>query len=269
MSETTRQKAEPTRNEWMSALVLPLVFMLIGTKLNADSGPLWLAVCGLAMVWGLIATAIRWPWIRSSALRTFGSVILSLGITLGLVWYFWIPTLNVFPGHVKFDGSVGALGSNQTYEFTLKNSSEHDIFSAEVTLKVEDTNASIHEIEIGVPKDSRIPLGEGGRGAEKFADINGFRCRSPKTNLLYNMSVEKMRPQESRHILVTYTGKTPLVVSAKTEFFSREPQAVRIDGDKVIRPAHFDAETDSAGCFPFGFMVDAAEYNGMFYPKIN
>ncbi len=201
-------------------------------------------------------------WVEEKIWRRLAALLLTSGLLICLGYRSWPPLpqiLKITPQHVdfgkEFEGPVG----NETYIFRIANNSDRKIYAAEFDFIVDELTASVKELSIDIPKDSRKAFGEGGSAAEHFTDVMGGQCRTPTQHLVYVLSFRSLDPYESREVKLIHTRRGKLGVSAKTGFYSLDPWPISMEGDKISQWFRADTPMDGTGCWFFIYVVNRQE----------
>jgi hypothetical protein len=180
---------------WLLALGVGIALVLIASKLSADNTGRVITVLLLlamsALVW-LAVWKIRWFHVRK--LRLWIGLITVASSSAALGCWVWPYTLAISPRRVGFSLFVPGVVNSETFTFRVLNRSDEDVYVAEFDFIIDDLSASVRDFEIGIPKASRKPYGEGGPGAEHFADTRGILCRDPSQRPLYILSILRLTP---------------------------------------------------------------------------
>jgi hypothetical protein len=248
---------------WCLAGVMALVLFLLAPQLSADNtGRVVTVVVSVAIFACSIHPTLHSPWLRSNISRRIVLCFVATGIA-AFGWVLWPYSLNVSPSNVTFANAVPAMFSGQTYSFRFTNRSDEDLYAAQLKFRIHSQTLSGKDFLINIPTASRKAYGEGGIGAQHFADIQGLLCHDSDQRPVFSIFVFHLAPHESREITITNCREGSAKVGATTGFFSTAPQPINVNGNLALAP--FRSDEALSDCQSFGFLVDAHGHEGMYW----
>ena len=237
---------------WCLAGVMALVLVLLAPQLNADNtGRVVTVVASVAIFACSIHPTLHSPWLHSKISRRIVLCFVAVGIA-AFGWILWPYSLNVNPANVRFANAVPA---GQTYSFRFTNRSDKDLYASQLKFRIHSRALSGKDFLINIPTASRKAYGEGGVGAQRFADIRVFFCHDSYQRTVFSIFLLHLAPHESREITIANRRAGNAKVGATTGLFSTTPLLLDESGDSATAPLRSDEGLSD--CQPFGFLVDA------------
>ena len=248
---------------WCLAGVMALVLFLLAPQLSADNtGRVVTVVVSVAIFACSIHPTLHSPLLHSNISRRIILCFDAIGIAaFGCV--LWPYSLSVIPSKVMFANPVPAMFSSQTYSFRFTNRSDEDLYASQLKFRIHSQTLSGKDFLIGIPTARRKANGEGGIGAQHFADIQGLLCHDSYKRPVFSIFVFHLAPHESREITITNSRAGSAKVGATTGSFSTDPQPLNVNGNSGS--ASFRSDEALSDCQSFGFLVDAHEHEGMYW----